>query len=381
MTQYFSGAETTKHERLLDMIVVRSAFETPLLSRLPHQTTDNIVVEWSLDEPFTASDGVRNIGNPHAYTRQEGDDFTFGEPNYPTRVKMICEIQHDGFEMSGTDRSANVAGMQGTWDYRMGQHFTKHLNSIDNTLMFGVGGPSTDGRTGSATERRTQGLIQSAAWTGQERMHGTSGKTVIQDVYGSEIPASMWSVFFDANHDAVTLDSFNQNVIIPLCKAGADMQTNNWMFECGYSLKARIARFLIAQGGIMLNDRNRSADDPMGSDYMDTFKLSGGQIVSFRVNRWLDDSSSTITINNAEYPEASPAIGSPDEEGTQSHTYYGDQFLIGHEPGAVSVQWYREPAFRDVATNGDYSRLAVVSEFGLKVDHPLSVAGMGNAAA
>ena len=44
----------------------------------------------------------------------------------------------------------------------------------------------------------------------------------------------------------------------------------------------------------------------------------------------------------------------------------------------MKILWYREPGFRQVATDGDYSRVACVSEFALKVDHPLCVAGIGN---
>jgi hypothetical protein len=378
MTQYVSGSETVRHESLLDQIKVRSAFQTPLLSRLPHETCDHVTPEWVLDEPFTSSDAVRNLATPHADSRQEGSDFTYETPNYEVRVKTVNEIKHHGVEMSGTDRSARVAGMNSTWDYRVGKTTTKHFNSIDNTLMYGTGSPAVDGSGAHSDEfRRTQGLIQSAAWTGLERMHATAGKTQIQDVYGTNIPSSMWSVFKNLDHSNITLESFYNDLVSPLLTAGGDMETSRWAFQCGYRVMQRVARFLIADGGTMLNERNRNADETMGSDYLNTFRLASGDYVTFRTNRWLNETDDTFTVDNTKYPAGSPTY-SPDNEGSQTTTFYGDQTIIGYEPGCARVLFYREPGFKNVETAGDYSRMAIVSEFALQVDHPLSVAGLGN---
>lgn len=372
MTQYVSGSETVRHESLLDQLKVRSAFQTPLLSRLPHETCDHVAPEWGLDEPFTSTDAVRNIGTPHADSRQEGSSFTYETPNYEVRVKTVNEIKHHGMEMSGTDRSARVAGMNSTWDARTGKTVTKHFNSIDNTLMYGVGSPEVDG-SGATDTRRTQGLIQSAAWTGLERMHGT--KTSMQDVYGSTIPGSMFSVFTNLDHASVTLESFYSKLVTPLLTAGGDLE-DPWAFQCGYTVMQRVSRFLIADGGVQLNERNRNADETMGSDYLNTFRLASGHYVTFRTNRWLNESDDTFSVNNTTYPDYTPS--SPTSEGTQNVTFQGDQTIIGYEPGCARVLFYREPGFKNVETDGDFSRMAVVSEFALQVDHPLSVAGLGN---
>jgi len=372
MTQYVSGSETVRKESLLDQIKVRSAFQTPLLSRLPHETITHIQPEWVIDEPFTATDGVRDISNPHSDSRLEGANFSFEEPNYEIRMKAIAEIKSHGVEMSGSDRAAVIAGMNDPWDYRVGKTFTKHLNSIDNTLMYGTGSPELAGTT---NERRTQGLIQSAAWTGLERVHGTSAATSMVDVYNTVIPKSMWSVFKDMGHTNISLESFYNDIIAVLLSAGADMETSNWNFQCGYRMMQRIARFLIADGGLALADRNQSSDDPMGRDYLNAFKLASGDVVTFRTNRWLNETADTFGVNNLDSTPTTPTAG---KEGTQNRTFYGDQTLIGYEPGCVKVGWYREPGFREIDTAGDFSQIACVSEFALLVDHPLSVAGAGN---
>lgn len=374
MTQYVTGNETLRRESLLDTIKVRSAFETPLLSRLPHTTITHIRPEWGIDEPFTASDTVRSIGAPHTDAKLEGAEFTFETPTYETRLKAICEIKSHGLEMSGSDKAAVIAGMNDPWDYRCGKTITKHFNSWDNALMYGVGSPEL---AGTGDERHLQGLIQWAGRTGLERVHGGGVKSTIEDGYGTNIPSSYWSVFKDLQHANLTLDSFYNDLIAVLLSAGADMESSNWNMQCGYRLMQRVVRFLIADGGIPLADRNQSSEDTMGRDYLNSFKLASGDVVTFRTNRWLNETVDTFSVDNTTHGSPSGAY-SPTAEGTQTRTFYGDQTIIGYEPGTVQVGWYREPAFREIDTTGDYSQIAVVGEGTLLVDHPLCVAGMGN---
>lgn len=367
MTQYFSGSETTERESLKDTIMVRAAFNTPMLRSLPQVTVSNRVTEWSIDEPFQSSEAVRSMSDPHQHSRREGADFSYRTPFYPTKLRAIAEIQHFGMEISNTDRTVVAAGMESTYDYRAGQLFTKLMNSIDNVLLNGQGSPETSGQS---DERRTQGLISWAAWTGLERVHGT--KTSIEDPYGITIPGNAFSVFYDANHNVISSKMFYSQVIRRLLAAGADLSMP-WMWDCGYGMIQDIARFLIADGGTPINDRNVDASGGMGYDYLATIKLPSGHVCSFRTNRWLDESSSTYTINNADYTP-----GSPTTEGSINKTFSGDQTLIGREPGTVRIGWLREPGFVNVATGGDFTRVAAVAEFMLQVDHPLCVAGLGN---
>jgi hypothetical protein len=384
MTQYISDSEVIRHERLLDQIKVRAAFQTPLLARLPHDTTSHIITEHALDVPFSSGDAVRNIAAPHADAKLEGAAFSYEAANYEQRMKSICEIKHHGVEMSGSDRSAVIAGMENPWDYRTGKVFTKHLNSIDNTGMYGIGSPgeglvAASGANTAGNARRMQGLIFNSAWTGLQRQHGDASITSVADPYGTSISDDYWSVFTDFEHSNITMESFYNNLIAPALTAGADFESP-WMFQCGYRVMQRVARFLIADGGIPLNERTRSADDTQGSDYLNMFRLASGNIVTFRTNRWLNETDDTFSCDNrSESDLFTPTAGlSPNPGGDQDRTLYGDQTIIGHEPGCVRWLWYREPGFREVSTSGDFNRLAIVSEMTLQVDHPLSVIGAGN---
>lgn len=369
MTQYVSGDEVTERENLLDTITVRAPFMTPMLRQLPQETVPNIVHEWSIDDAGVTS-ASRSISAPHADAKREGADFTYSTPTYPTRLRCVSEIKHRGMEMSGSARPQDIAGMSSSWDYRVGRMATDFFNSFDNTFLYGQGSPETAGTT---DERRLQGLIHWAAWTGLERAAG-SALNAVTDPYGITIASQYWSWFYNANHAPLTQDMFYNQIMVPLLAAGADMESSHWKFWGGYRMMGKIARFIIADGAIPLNERTRSADDGMGSDFLNVFRFPSGHIVEFRTNHWLNNSASTYTVDNSDFTPGAPA--SPGTVG--STTFYGDQTIIGYEPGTVAIVWYRNPGFKDISTAGDYSRIAMVGEGSLRVRHPLCVGGGGN---
>lgn len=373
MTQYFSGDSTLRRESLKDLLIARSSFSTPLLSRLPQTTVNHTVVEWGADVPFQTSESVRSISAPHAASRLEGADFSYRDPFEPVRLRAIAQIDHEGMEMSNTRRAALIAGQSSPFDYEAGKLGTKLMNRMDNVAHYGTGSPETSGKTGD--QRMTQGLIFNSAWTGLERCHGT--KTSIQDPYSITIPSSMFSVFYDFNHaETLTASSFYNKVFGTAMNAGSNFNTGPWTFHVGIGMMLPVARFMISAGSLPINDRQADASSGTGYDYMSTLRLPSGHMVNFMTNRWLDERSSTFTVNNTDYTP-----GSPTTEGSINRTFSGDQTIFGYEPGRVRIGWYREPAFRKVETAGDYTRIALVAEWMLQVDHPLCVIGAGNCAA
>lgn len=372
MTTQFSVDATTEREYLLDFIVQRYAKDTPLLAALPRENTPNIMIEWSIDRAFTSDENARLPGSPHINSRLEGAAWPASRtlPN-PTRLKAYCEIQSDVMEVSNSTRPQIVAGVSNTFDYYSGKTYTLHLNRIDNIAMYGQG---TNQGDGSTLPRKAMGLIAASAWTGLERT-GETGLSQMEDPYGSTIQAADFSVFYDAAGAQLTSDMFYRQLIRKLLQAGADLSTNPWRYMVGYGMMSPIARFLIADGGIPLASRDQPSSDTMGRDFLSSFKLPDGTVVSFTTNRWLDDDSSTYTIDNRD--NITP--GTPTSPGTLSKTFNADQTLIGWEPGSVVTQWYRSPGFREVDSGADTTKVALVSEFTFRHDAPLCVAGMGNA--
>lgn len=371
---YLVGSETTERESLLSDIVVRSQAETPLLATLPTFQMDNRVTEWSLDRPYTSTDAVRNIGSPHANSKLEAAEFSQRTAHYATRVRCMAEIQHFSQDISRTDMRAKIAGVSDTFDYRASQLSTILLNNMENTLMYGQGSPTTTGAT-SPDIRKTQGLLFSSAWTGLERMSGSSLDN-ITDPYGVSIPSDYWSVFYNANRSPLSRRMLYNKVMATLLRSGARMDTP-WIFHAGYKSMALIADFLTDASGASINDRNIAASAGGGYDYISWMKMPSGHKVGFRTNRYLDVEGSTFSIDNTDYPTGTP--GDPASPGgVSATTFQGDQTIIGYEPGTVSIGYIDAPHFVNVPTTGDYARLAVLSEFALRVKSPLCVAGIGN---
>ena len=376
MAQYISGSETTQRESLVDTITVRSPAATPLLRALPQTYIPNRVHEWSIDEPFKSTDNVRLPGSPHDNGRYEGaTSFTARTPYYPTRLKAICEINHFAFDISNTDRTVVAAGMDSTFDYRSGQLFAMLLNNIENTLMYGTGSTVTDG---SATnERRMQGLISWAAHTGLERVHGTGTPDNITDPYGTAIPSGFYSTFYDAAGQNLSRSMFYNKMMATAMRAGSDF-SDPWVFHAGYKTMGLISQFLTDPAGQPINQRNIDASAGGGYDYINWLKVPSGEIVGFRTNRNLNLEGSTFTAD----PSGTGTIftpGSPVSPGTvTTRTFQADETIIGYEPGAVSICWLRPPHFMNVPVAGDYSQVAAIAEFTLRVKHPLCVAGIGN---
>jgi hypothetical protein len=364
---------TLRRERLLNFITVRFAHMVPLLSILPRGTATHTVTEYGVDAPFAAGDAIRDISDPHATAKLEGATFTDDDLGQPTKLRCITEIKSRSHKMTGSAIPANVAGMNNPWDYNSGKLFTKLLNSLDNTLMYGLGSPEVNGTTNA---RQMLGLIGWAAVTGLERSHGAGTEDAITDPYGINIPKAYWSVFYDAEHKNLTSDLMFQQIMVPLLRNGALMDgEKGWVWQVGYELMGRVSRFINPEGFVTLETKNRDADASRGQDYMTTFKFPTGQIATFMTNRWLDVHDLTY-----EFGSADPVTpGTPTSPGTvAARTFDGNATMIGHEPGRAQLLFYREPGFRPLPSDGDFSRIGALLEATLQVDSPLCVGGGGN---
>lgn len=374
MTLYFSGSETTRRESLLDTISIRYPAETPLIRSLPHTKLTHTVTEYSIDRPFQASDNVRSPGDPHQNSRMEGVDWIEDGSDYPVRLRAIAEINHFAGKISNTDREAIVAGMTDVFDYRAHQKFVKLLNNIENVLMYGTGSPVTSGASSSVStqsgdERRTQGLISWAAYTGVERMHGTA--TSVTDPYGVSIPADYYSVFYNAAGANLSRQMLYNKILATYARAGG--HPDGLLFHVGFKLKNLIADFGVRPDGADVNTRMIQASEQGTIDTIDWIRTPQG-IVGFRNNRYLDIEGSTYTIDNTG-PSQTYTPNSPANAGTVSITAQADETMIGFEPGQVAIGWYRAPQYQMVPTAGDYINFACVAEYALMVRHPLAVCG------
>lgn len=374
MTKYFSGNEVTERESLLDTLSILEPAQTPLLRTLPHMSIDRRIIEFPIDRYFQSSDNIRSTSDPHQNTRAEGADWVEDTADYPTRLKAIAQIDHFSKKVSNSDRVAILAGVTNPFDYRAHQLFIKLLNQIELILMYGWGSPSTSGD--AADERRTMGLLFSTAWTGLQRMHGTSLSDVT-DPYGVQIPADYWSVFYNAAGSNLSRQMLYNKLLATVRRVGAN--PNESIMHVGFKMKNLIADFGILPNGAEINRRNVAASELMTYDDIDWIRTPQG-LIGFRSNLYLDLEGSTFVVDNTG-PSASYTPGSPSSPGNQSVTFQADETIVGWQPGYVSVGWYRQPHYQAVPTTGDYSWVAAAAEYALVVRHPKAVWGIGNAIA
>lgn len=372
-TRFELSAATLRRENLLQFVTQRFPSTCPLLTLLPRDSTVDPVIEFGVDSPFDLGDDIRNIADPHATAKLSGDDFTDVDTAEETRLKAVCETKSRSTKMVGELMPIVSAGGP-RWDRAMSRLMIQHLNDIDNTALWGMGGPVTDGLT---IPNKTQGLVSLACITGLERMHGDGSVTSITDPTGQSIPQQYWSVAFDAEHNNLTCDMMFEQLIRPLLDGGAQMSSGNgWNAMCGYKMMGRIARFNQPGAGIVLEERTRPAGDGMGADYMRVFKFPTGEIISFMTNRWMDRDDQQFEFGSAH----SFTPGTPATPGSVAvRTFDGDSALLVWEPGSHRIRWYRDPAYRLLPSTKDESRIGVLSQFMVQGDHPLCIGFIGNA--
>lgn len=374
MTKYFSGSEVTERESLLDTLSILEPAQTPLLRSLPHMSIDRRLVEFPIDRYFQDSDNIRSTADPHQNTRSEGADWVEDVADYPIRLRALAQIDHFSKKVSNSDRVAILAGVTNPFDYRAHQLFIKLLNQIELILMYGWGSPVTDGST--TDERRTQGLLFWTAWTGLERMAGST-KSDITDPYGVQIPANYWSVFYNAAGASVTRSMLYNKLLATVRRVGGNPDGS--IMHVGFKMKNLIADFGILPSGAEVNRREVQASELMTYDDIDWIRTPQG-LIGFRTNLYLDLEGNTFVVDNTG-PSASYTPGSPSSPGGQSVTFQSDETMVGWQPGYVSVGWYRQPHYQAVPTQGDYSWVAAAAEYALVVRHPKAVWGIGNAIA
>jgi hypothetical protein len=373
VTTFYRSGQTGIRERLLDQIVQRYVAYCPTLALLPREQTNNVLTEWMLHAPFDPSDAIRNSSNPHATAKLENDSFTDIDELPQTKIRCITEIKSRSFKMSGTNMVTVAAGQESTWDYTSGQVYVQALNDFDNTALFGMGGPEV---AGTAITRKTQGLISHAMVTGLERMHGTGVPTSITDPYGISIPKRYWSVAYNANHSNLTPDMLYNHLVIPLGNNGAIMSPA-WVMMMGDRMMGRVARFNEPGPGIKLEERTRSASEPMVADYIRWFKFPNGVVMGFVSNRWMDRPELQYTYGAFSFTPGTPATPSS----VASTTVDGDSIGIAWQPGNVRILWLRPPSYELLPSSVDGKRMGVVLEGGVQVDHPLCVGAVANALA
>src|SRR5581483_10425309 len=111
-------------EDLTDVIAVITRHETPLYADLEKVKAYARTHEWQTDTLSTGS----------ANAQIEGADFTFAIPGTRSRVSNYTQIFTKTLEVSDTQRTVNVAGLEDEFKYQMEKRMKEIATDIEKAL-------------------------------------------------------------------------------------------------------------------------------------------------------------------------------------------------------------------------------------------------------
>lgn len=162
-------------EGLTDTIAVITRHETPLFSSLQKVDAKAVYHEWQIDTLSTGSDNAQI----------EGADFTFAIPAARSRTGAYTQIFTKSLEVSDTQRSVTVAGLDDEFNYQMEKRMKEIATDIEKALITGTGNSGASG-----TARRLKGIlawitsnIETGTGTASEYLSETKYNNLLQTIW------------------------------------------------------------------------------------------------------------------------------------------------------------------------------------------------------
>ena len=163
-------------EDLTDVIAVITRHETPLYADLEKVKAYARTHEWQTDTLSTGS----------ANAQIEGADFTFAIPGTRSRVSNYTQIFTKTLEVSDTQRTVNVAGLEDEFKYQMEKRMKEIATDIEKALITGTGNSGASG-----TARSLKGALGFIA-TNVETGTGTAAHYLTETLYNNLLQ-TIWS--------------------------------------------------------------------------------------------------------------------------------------------------------------------------------------------
>lgn len=158
-------------EDLTDVIALVSQHDTPLFSTLEKTKAYAKLHEWQTD---ALSTGASNA-------QIEGADFSFAIPAARTRVTNNTQIFSKTLEVSESQRSVSVAGLDDEFAYQMEKRMKEIATDIETALITGTGNSGASG-----TARELKGILAFIT-TNVETGTGTGTEALTETMYNNEL--------------------------------------------------------------------------------------------------------------------------------------------------------------------------------------------------
>jgi len=162
-------------EDLTDIISIITRHDTPLFASLQKVAARATYHEWQTD----------TLATGQANAQIEGTDFAFSIPQARTRLGNYTQIFTKTLEVSETQRTVSVAGLDDEFAYQMEKRMKEIATDVEKALITGTGNSGASG-----TARELQGILAFIT-TNVESGTGSGAEALTEDMY-NDLLQQVW---------------------------------------------------------------------------------------------------------------------------------------------------------------------------------------------
>jgi hypothetical protein len=285
LTTYHSGGRSpayavahgdveTRREWLLDRIAYVNFVETPLLHSLEKVSSDNTLVEWTMDR--IADPRTRHGTTPaNIQALQEDADIDPTPVEHRTRVCNFSHIWGESFRVTDTQRLMNEVGTSDEYNLQAWKAFLRLGTMFEYILMWSQEAAGSYTAGGASVARKMMGIFGWGIETGDTGGDATICGRTVPDIYSG--------THYAGTGGDLTVDELYDEMLEPAYDKA--MNLDQAIFLCGAKVKRVISQFALVYSGsgatltaTPLNERTVPAAARRLVDSIDVFQTDVGPI-------------------------------------------------------------------------------------------------------
>lgn len=304
-----------------------------------------------------------------ATVRTSGSDASYVTELYPHKLRGVCQLQHDAWAVSGTDRKAEMWGISDRFTHE-GIKVSKKLLQDFELRGFWARGTSPSGNTVNRTTgalsagnnaRQTQGIGSWILTGGLERGKGLTN--TIYNTHGEILRSSASLDYRTHAYDAQGLQfdeqMWSQSLMNPWYDLAADVTKTNVAFM-GSKPKFAFRTFALSVIGA-INQRTIPAASKRIIDTVEVYETDFG-VTYLHLNYYMNKAeTTTYTLSD------SASVVVP-----------WDETILVINPQYYKIGEFRAMEYQPLAKTGDADKGQYVMEKGILCLHPFGGAGLVN---
>lgn len=381
--------ESLLKEDVSELITNLFPLDTPLQQALGSQAMTSVFTEYPVDTFSTVFRTSAVVGGAVAgpglltsaglLAKPEGYTYTASTPQYPAKLKAVCEIQGRRFQVSGTDRSVSMYGIGDRYNYEMMKVLKNVVNDFEQAFWWSKGtvpaGLDLDSDGGDVfTARQSQGLMWWILKSGLARskvggsLPGNCTTGTCTDAAGNDfgngkvLGAAAGSWAYDANGVSLDQAMFKERLMGPWWQ----LTNRGGAGSMGFAsprIKNLFSQFALSVNG-QINERTIDAASKRVVDTVDWYETDYG-VVSITMSRYLSQTGQTITVDH-------------NDTGPASTTVACDECLVFIHPEFFKIGKLRGVSYSPLSKTGDFEDGLIVGEQGLLCLNPQGGAAIVN---